>query len=211
MSKIAQDEIATTMLLSTRFNLGAIEKMTGNLKSGDTGVRVEKEASNFKKRSFEEIKKNYEYIYVNDEQASMPGYRPDDDIIMKIYRNEVTKKIRMDNRAITSATYSLRELQKQDGVPITIATNPTFEYFNKMCSGCRKDDCTLHLIPTMLDDPLKSHSVMNHIIRCSNPLCSSISCILVKNMLKFNIINSDNALLYVNAMGAAMSGGGSSI
>lgn len=215
MSKIAQDEIASTMLLGKKFDLSEVKKMIKNIgiekdrntleqvflkqKQVDidntvtTGLAA-KEVDNIKKRSFAEMNTCHNYIYMNDEKASIPGFRPYDDTVMKIYRNEITKKIRMDNRAVTLARYSLRELQKQDGVPVTINAAPVFEYFEKKCSGCSKDTCALHLIPMILADPLKCHSVMNHIIRCSNTMCPNISCFVIKNIIKLNIINGESGV-----------------
>jgi len=182
MSTIAEDEIATTILLGKKFDLGEVKKISKRIKNS-----VTTSANDHKRKLIDE-----KFIYMSDDAAAIQGAGPGDDTKMRIYTHEITKKIRMNNNVVIGCLYTRRQLEKKDGVPQTTPEYPIFKDFDKHLQNCGKTECSMNIITNILDNPLKCQDALNHIIRCANPNCTSKTCFMLKNIIKLNIIKTEN-------------------
>jgi hypothetical protein len=99
------------------------------------------------------------------------------------------KILRMNDAHVAHAYLNKILINKEDGL-----ISPSEEFFSKFkehIENCKKPACSLNIIPDMLKDEKKSSDAMNHLIRCTNPMCSDIICGTVKNVIKFNFIKTN--------------------
>lgn len=182
MSTIAEDEIATTILLGKKFDLGEVKKISTRIKNS-----VTTSVNDHKRKLIDD-----HFIYMSDDAAAIQGAGPGDDTKMRIYTREITKKIRMNNNVVVVCLYTRRQLEKKDGVPQTTPEYPIFKDFDTHLQNCGKTECSMNVVTNIVDDPLKCQDALNHIIRCANPNCTSKKCFILKNIIKLNIIKTEN-------------------
>jgi len=97
--------------------------------------------------------------------------------------------LRMNDTHIAHAYFNKILISKEDG--LISPSEESFFKFKKHKESCNKQTCSLNIIPDMLKNEKKSSDAMNHLIRCTNPMCSDSVCGTVKNVIKFNFIKTN--------------------
>jgi hypothetical protein len=170
MSAEALEEIAQK-LLQNKMNLSEMHKM---MKKEDSAFR---RVLPIKKRFHPSIYSDVEY---NRE--------------LVINEHDMTKKLKLTHKEIAIAAYNTVQLKLHDNA---VCVNPRilksgrYDEITSHLNTCRTPYCELCLMGKITDDPRRSFNMLNHVMRCIDANCESKECFVIKNLMKYNLIQTD--------------------
>jgi len=111
-----------------------------------------------------------------------------------IINNEyVTKKIKLTQEEIAIAASNTVQIRISDNYKY-IYPNPTnkrlFSIINHL-NTCAVADCEYCMMTKITDNKDSAFLMLNHIVRCTNPNCDSKGCFIMKNIFKYNSLQTD--------------------
>jgi hypothetical protein len=102
----------------------------------------------------------------------------------------VMKSLDMSYEDLKIAKFSKIIINKYNGKLCPAEHEPVFKKFKKEVDTGKPSSYVFHIIPTILNNPISSCEIMNHIMICTDPSCLNESCFYVKNLMKYNLIKT---------------------